>query len=155
MEEARKAKIGDKIMFPLKNDVLLGRGRPFQEFPGNVQLAKIIDDYREAYQAGKKLDKTAISTKSLKLVKDSNGRFLKKEDNIKGFWVDVSDEVAREKVSHGFRTKPRKNAAARQREPDTRSTDGSTGTFSSNGNNKRPKTVHVPSSIFAWNWGVP
>lgn len=116
LEEARKAEIGDTIMFPLKNDVLLGRGRPYQDFPGNVKMADIIDTYRGEYQAGKKLEKTALSAKVVKIVQDDlGGRFLrKKEDDASGIWVQVTDYAAREKVSHGFRTKPRKGNATKQ-----------------------------------------
>jgi hypothetical protein len=32
-----------QIFCPSDNDVLLGRGKPFQEWPGNIQLSNIID----------------------------------------------------------------------------------------------------------------
>ena len=45
-------------------------------------------------------------------IKQDKGRFItKRKEDEYGGWVEVSDEVAREKVSHGFRTKSRKNGA--------------------------------------------
>lgn len=52
----------------------------------------------------------------------SGGRFLKRCDNEWGGWIGVSDEVAQDKVSHGFRTKTRRMNSAllrkRQKEVD-------------------------------------
>jgi hypothetical protein len=77
----------------------------FSDHPGNIHLAILIDQLRNAYQSKNRLDKTAISNEVVCVVKASNGRFLKRcEDDIGG-WTEVSDDLAREKVSHGFRTK--------------------------------------------------
>ena len=177
--------------------VVLGRGNPYQQYPGNLRLAQIIDEHRVAYNTSDKANKTVISKRIVELVKESNGRFLKKrrrrssttrkqktssnkvstttpimasavaaavcsrsgdsvvsdndedpggggsvdqeedddddtaisdgsrgsqpppppsqhgpqeeEDKVEG-WIEVSDDVARNKVSHGFRTKTRRNA---------------------------------------------
>lgn len=108
-ERTAKALAGNAIISPRCSDVLLGRGRPYQEFPGNAKLAEIIDDHREAYQQPqRKLRKTAISNEVLKIIKLSNGRFLKKHESDEGIWVEVSDEIARDKISHSFRTKSKK-----------------------------------------------
>jgi hypothetical protein len=96
------------VSYPVTNDVLLGRGRPFQEFPGNVRLALLIDKYRERYTTAGRCDKAIISQHLLDMIKESKGRFLKKMTDSEG-WVEVSDDVAQDKVSHGFRTKTRRN----------------------------------------------
>jgi hypothetical protein len=96
------------VSYPVTNDVLLGRGRPFQEFPGNVRLALLIDKYRERYFTAGRCDKAIISQHLVDTIKESKGRFLKKTTDSEG-WVEVSDDVARDKVSHGFRTKTRRN----------------------------------------------
>ena len=82
----------------------------FPEFPGNLRLAEIIDHSRSRYQTCSRRDKTIISSEIVQMIKNENGRFLKTsyEGDQRG-WVEVSDEVAREKVSHGFRTKTRRN----------------------------------------------
>ena len=108
-EAEAKAKEIFSIQYPLSTDVLLGRGRPFQEFAGNIRLAEIIEEHREIYQQSKrKFDKTDISNRILKIIKTSNGRFLKKDDADEGAWVEVSDEMARQKISHCFRSKAKK-----------------------------------------------
>lgn len=84
------------ILFPQENDVLLGRGRPYQEYPGNRKLAMIINQRKEEYKASGKLRKTELTNIILQDIKVSGGRFLKKSDDGK-FWVVVSDEIAREK----------------------------------------------------------
>jgi hypothetical protein len=38
-------------VLPTKLDVLLGRGRPYQEHHGNRRLATMIDQYRSRYEA--------------------------------------------------------------------------------------------------------
>lgn len=97
------------ILYPLENDVLLGRGRPYQEFSGNKKLALIIQQRKEEYQGSGKLQKTELTNVILHEIKASGGRFLKKSDDGR-FWVLVNDDVAREKVSHGFRTKTKKQS---------------------------------------------
>jgi hypothetical protein len=108
-EEADKAQANGSILFPLCNDVLLGRGRPYQEFPGNRRMAELVEEHREVHQSGSKLEKTALANKITYIIKDPNGRFLKKTEGENGDWVEVTDKVAREKVSHAFRTKTRRN----------------------------------------------
>ena len=85
---------------------MLGRGKPFQEYPGNVRLAILVDRYRERYMEAGRCDKAIISQHLVDQIKNADGRFLKKLTSD-GNWVEVSDEVARDKVGHGFRTKPR------------------------------------------------
>jgi len=95
------------LEFPLSTDVLLGRGRPFQEFPGNRRLAMLVEQHRNQYQSSDKLGKTAISLDIVRAIKSGGGRFLKRSEEAGG-WTVVADGVAREKVSHNFRTKTRR-----------------------------------------------
>lgn len=85
-----------RILFPRANDVLLGRGRPYQEFFGNRMMATMIADMKEEYQASGKNRKTEVTNIVLQRVKQSGGRFLKKTDDTK-FWVPATDDVARDK----------------------------------------------------------
>jgi hypothetical protein len=95
----------DTIIIPKPCDVLLGRGRPFQEFPGNVTLNDKLDEQRELYRGrNSRKDKTNISREILEKITRNGGRFLKKEGD---HWIEVADLVAREKIAHGFRM-PRK-----------------------------------------------
>ena len=85
---------------PANVDVLLGKGKPIQEFRGNLRLSAIIDDYTGQYDAKSKAEKTALAAEMVQKVKASLGRFLSKES---GTWMEVSDDLARDKVSHMFR----------------------------------------------------
>jgi hypothetical protein len=112
-----KPKAEGRIDHPRSADVVLGRGRPFQEFPGNVRLAFLIEQQRQVYQALDRLNKTALSLEIVKLVKNTGGRFLKRcEDDIGG-WIEVADDVARDKVSHGFRTKTKRKSQSSPDQP--------------------------------------
>ena len=90
------------------NDVLLGRGIPIQSHEGNLKLAILIEKYADDHKAGSRHEKVYITWKILKSVKtDRGGRFLEKVGTDKAtdcYWREVDDNVARAKVSYGFRT---------------------------------------------------
>ena len=93
--------------YPLERDVLLGRGRPYQEWPGNVHLVKLVDEVRDQYlEATDRFDKTLLTMDIVAKVQADGGRFLQRLDGtkVKG-WQQVPNDVARDKVSHTFRTK--------------------------------------------------
>jgi hypothetical protein len=46
------------------------------------------------------------------MVKEAGARFLKRDSSSGDEWVEVSDEVAREKVGHIFRMKTKRGAAS-------------------------------------------
>jgi hypothetical protein len=89
------------IYDPLPNDVLLGRGKPIQERPGNVRFRDMLDKHMGKYEQGKKGGKSKVSAYIVRIVKDGGGRFLKELED--GEWVEVDEATALEKVSHAFR----------------------------------------------------
>jgi len=94
-------------LLPQPKDALLGRGRPFQNFPGNLALTDIINVNRTRYAASKKMDKKIITTEIVNGIRNSGGRFLRRvnDDNHSEIdWEEVDFETARLKVSHSFRT---------------------------------------------------
>eukprot|EP00934_Nitzschia_sp_Nitz4_P002781 Nitzschia sp. Nitz4//scaffold32_size149145//49056//50746//NITZ4_002873-RA/size149145-processed-gene-0.91-mRNA-1//1//CDS//3329548051//2771//frame0 len=98
------AKVGktDLVSLPLRSDILLGRGKPIQQAPGNLRLAAIVDSYvLEYHKLVNKQDKTALASDIVRMVKSVSARFLTKES---GVWMEVTDDIAREKVSGLFRT---------------------------------------------------
>ena len=100
----------NQLDYPTTLDVLLGRGRPYQKFPGNLQLSNMIDARQAVYQAAtQQLEKTAISNGILVAIKEMGARLLKRSD-CGQYWVEVSDLVAREKVSHGFRNNAKRDS---------------------------------------------
>ncbi len=90
------------ILNPTTFDVIMGRGRQGQSRPGNRQYRQLLLTYRSKYESANNFEKTLVAELVLKIMKERGCRFLKKSDESVG-WVEVSDEVAREKISHAFR----------------------------------------------------
>jgi len=97
------------IIVPGPRDVLLGRGRLIQENMGNIRYRNLIESYRDQYDIARKKEKTRLTVEIVQKVNNDGGRFLKQfnEDGEGTTWVEVSTNVAREKVSHSFRDKRR------------------------------------------------
>eukprot|EP00934_Nitzschia_sp_Nitz4_P002914 Nitzschia sp. Nitz4//scaffold95_size97785//49428//50956//NITZ4_004668-RA/size97785-augustus-gene-0.99-mRNA-1//1//CDS//3329560475//2904//frame0 len=85
------------------NDVLFGRGKTVVEHPGNLRFRTIVGMKMDEYEAASRLEKTCMTENIVQLVKDSRGRFLKRDDG--GDWEEVDDETARKKVAHAFRNR--------------------------------------------------
>lgn len=94
--------MSSNIIVPGRLDVLFGRGKPIQEHYGNLRYHALLDSYQSAYEEAKKFDKMEIAQKTVDQVHIYSGRFLKQEGAV---WSAVEDSVAREKVSHAFRTR--------------------------------------------------
>jgi hypothetical protein len=103
---------GSSIL-PRSSDVLLGRGRPYQEFPGNVRFSHLIDEFLEEYAGGSKRVKTQTIDRVMDRVKETwGGQFLKKTGKENGDWTEANPADSREKVSHVFRAKLRRRGGS-------------------------------------------
>ena len=98
------------ISKPERFDILLGRGKGFFEWEGNIRFMDIVSKYQEAYQNTKKGSKDQIFDMALEEILTVSGeegstvvRFLKKISNNK-YQVATSDEVSA-KVKHRLREK--------------------------------------------------
>jgi len=89
-----------KIFFPHRFDVLFGRGKFTREHTGNLRAAHLVNMWTQKYDEAGKYGKTEIAERIVSIIHESDGRFLKWE---KSGWVEVEDELARQKVSHWFR----------------------------------------------------
>ena len=84
----------------------------FQSHSGNIRLHKVVSAFRSRYAQARRHEKTEIAEEIVQFIQTTvspesqPGRFLKRieEDEC---WVVVSDAVARDKVSHALRGKPR------------------------------------------------
>ena len=106
IEEKRKSAeaLAGKIVTANTNDVVLGRGKSFQNHPGNQKLSMIIEQNQTRYQLANRNDKTTISKDLVALVQnDMGGRFLQKDEQNPSFWTVASEQASRLKVAHGFR----------------------------------------------------
>jgi hypothetical protein len=91
------------IYDPLPNDILLGRGKPIQERPGNVRFRDMLDKNMDKYDQGVTGAKTKVSAYIVHMVKEEGGRFLKELQD--GGWVEIDETTARKRVSHAFRAR--------------------------------------------------
>jgi hypothetical protein len=127
LEDQRQAQADEKLRqgmsranctdYPSPRDVLLGKGKPYQDFSGNVRLWELIEDNRSLHQSSAKAEKTVLTRTIVNLVHQEKGRFLKRDESssggselLVGCWQEVDEETARKKVSHAFRSKQPKGA---------------------------------------------
>lgn len=125
MDKKQQEKAEARVL-PRPNDVLLGRGRPFQLYSGNLALGAKIDQNRSRYTKAKKMDKKIITSEIVQSIHKCGGRFLKKANNETGNdvdWEEVGFETARLKVSHSFRT----NSKCHSENEDTWNNSGNVG----------------------------
>ncbi|CAJ1965029.1 unnamed protein product [Cylindrotheca closterium] len=93
------------IGVPFPQDVLLGKGTPFQNHPGNSNLRQVVSDRYKEYEKAQKGLKKVIAKEIVDAIRGNGGLFLK-QDGKK--WIPVNGEVAVLKVSAAFRTLRRK-----------------------------------------------
>jgi hypothetical protein len=90
-----------KILLPHRFDVLFGRGNKVRCHTGNLRALHLVNLWKTRYDgAANRSKKAEISERIVSIVHESGGRFLEWEDNG---WVEVEDEMARDKIAHYFR----------------------------------------------------
>ena len=100
------AKHATGFICPTSDDILLGRGRSLQNFPGNKNLSRIIKSYFPSFVKANKRGKTRIAVEVVEYVQTQIGaRFLRRKDTNPDLWEEVNNAVARSKVAHDFRNK--------------------------------------------------
>ncbi|CAJ1965027.1 unnamed protein product [Cylindrotheca closterium] len=106
LEQLRKH---ERLKYPLRHiigvpsaqDVLLGKGTPFQNHAGNKSLRQVVSDRYKEYEKAQKGLKKVIAKEIVDAIRGNGGLFLK-QDGKK--WIPVNGEVAVLKVSAAFRT---------------------------------------------------
>lgn len=94
-----------RIIVPSLSDIKFGRGKPFREHVGNMRLHQLLDDKLPEYSAAARLqDKTAMIKEIVDTIRAEGARFLKQESPQLP-WLEVDEKQAKEKVSHGFRSR--------------------------------------------------
>ena len=70
--------------------VLLGRGKPFQNHWGNLQMVKLLEEREEEYKQADRFQKTCLSWEMVKKIqREYDGRFLEKDDALDQWYVCV------------------------------------------------------------------
>ncbi|KAL3931867.1 MAG: hypothetical protein SGBAC_011110 [Bacillariaceae sp.] len=83
-------------------DILLGRGRGFQNHTGNKRMRNIVENYKMRYHSLNRMDKRKMVQQVYDKVIEGGARFLKKLENEEA-WVVVDLPIALQKVSHTMR----------------------------------------------------
>lgn len=114
-QERQACEVAD-VMVPGSFDILVGKGRPFQDHPGNIRLREWIKQHQSSYEKAQKYEKKKLVQNVIEMVRSKGGRFLKDDG---GHWIQVQGTVALAKVGHLFRDKkgrrdPKAAAAIKQ-----------------------------------------
>jgi len=96
---------------PGQFDVILGRGSGYHFHPGNIRLRELIEARVDEHtNCQTQNDKVNLTLELVKEVQSEGGRFLQRTATD---WTVVTDQKARQKVSHTFRNI--RNAANRKK----------------------------------------
>eukprot|EP00546_Thalassionema_frauenfeldii_P004374 CAMPEP_0178913472 /NCGR_PEP_ID=MMETSP0786-20121207/10860_1 /TAXON_ID=186022 /ORGANISM="Thalassionema frauenfeldii, Strain CCMP 1798" /LENGTH=365 /DNA_ID=CAMNT_0020586215 /DNA_START=112 /DNA_END=1212 /DNA_ORIENTATION=- len=88
-----------------QNDVLCGRGGLTNHHPGNVFFRRLVRMKQESYLLATKREKAGVAKEIVDLIRclTPPGRFLKKDAQNPGHWIEIGDRKAREKTSQALR----------------------------------------------------
>ena len=98
----KRKKSEGTIQEPAEYDILCGKDKTYSKHPGNLAYIDLIASYSGRYQqATTKQEKMRITKEIVSHMKNKYGsRFIK----VKGQgWQEISDQMARDKVSHALR----------------------------------------------------
>ena len=110
-DTAETSSSSTKTENPSDADVLLGRGKPYQNHPGNRYMLGLVDKFRDQYQRAERKEKHTIIEEVLSLIEEKGGRFLQRAD-YDNKWVEVNKAISYRKVGHAFRSKARRNGGS-------------------------------------------
>ncbi|VEU39924.1 unnamed protein product [Pseudo-nitzschia multistriata] len=95
---------GEGVPEPRPTDVICGRGKMTASHPANRRFRELVDSHKASYQNSKRRDeKTRITCELVDKLR-GEGRFVLFDPHTK-LWYEVSEEYAREKVSHSLRSR--------------------------------------------------
>jgi len=95
---------GEGVPEPMPTDVICGRGKMTASHPANRRFRELVDSHKASYQNSKRRDeKTRITCELVDKLR-GEGRFVLFDPSTK-LWYEVSEEYAREKVSHSLRSR--------------------------------------------------
>jgi len=111
-------------------DVLMGHSPRLRVHAGNIAFNEIIATKFEQYCSSTKRDKTALSWEILDTIHSKGGKFLKQDKKDDALWKEVSNAVARDKVSSSFRGKLKKKKKEMKREKEASQSSSRIGSLS-------------------------
>mmetsp|Transcript_100172 Transcript_100172/g.150180 ORF Transcript_100172/g.150180 Transcript_100172/m.150180 type:complete len:413 (+) Transcript_100172:151-1389(+) len=103
-----------RITTPNPEDILLGRGKPYQEHPGNEFMRHLSDLNKDLYANLPRDKRGAVANRLMDHLRKMGVRFLKRDDrHTEGgctkavVWEEATSGEAYEKMCHSLRAKPR------------------------------------------------
>lgn len=97
------------VEHPESDDVLLGKGRSCQEYPGNQAMNRMIDERARDYCAADKDQKSYIASRIVEQIQ-IHGRFLERKEG-EGWKLVMDQTTLRNKITQAFRVRNRVSAA--------------------------------------------
>lgn len=94
---------GEVVKGPLPNDVICGRGGKANTHPGNVSFREEAKKLRSWYESSSKSEKFTISSFLVDIVRERGGRFLKRNPDHAGRWIEADNSDVRKKASQSLR----------------------------------------------------
>ena len=88
---------------PRPGDVLLGRGRRGLNWPGNVELRKIIKESSLQYEVVDRYEKQLMAHTVYHKMAKRGARFLKPLDRERDLFLEVEQKEACDRIAHLFR----------------------------------------------------
>eukprot|EP00980_Cylindrotheca_fusiformis_P030535 scaffold24991_cov113-Cylindrotheca_fusiformis.AAC.1 len=95
---------------PTLTDVLLGRGRHFQEFPGNIAFRAYLEDRTDEYDKADNAGKSTLTQRIVRSFYAAGTRFLRLSAPANGIpsWEEANSQEVCRKVSQCYRSARRK-----------------------------------------------
>ncbi|KAL7426455.1 hypothetical protein ACHAXH_000613 [Discostella pseudostelligera] len=93
----------DETTTPSTHDVICGRGGKANTHPGNISFRNEAKKLREWYDSSSKSEKFTISSYLVDIVRERGGRFLMRDKNVPGRWLEAESGDVRKKASQALR----------------------------------------------------
>eukprot|EP00934_Nitzschia_sp_Nitz4_P009472 Nitzschia sp. Nitz4//scaffold66_size103028//94881//96508//NITZ4_004516-RA/size103028-processed-gene-0.17-mRNA-1//1//CDS//3329556404//9462//frame0 len=92
-----------KLDIPTRRDVLAGKGKSMQDFPGTVFMRTLIEKYSYQYaRSATNVEKAKVRTGIVEAIRASGGRFLKRDETYTGWWTTSNEKEIQEKMQKAF-----------------------------------------------------
>lgn len=90
------------VLNPHSKDILFGRGRKYQNHPGNQRMRELMAEYKSKYQSLRRFRKHDLVKELYEKLTEDGVRFLKKIEG-QDAWLEVEAYIALQKVCHALR----------------------------------------------------
>jgi hypothetical protein len=103
----------ETVRSPKDADILIGRGKPFQNHAGNKHMRGLVEQHKDRYNSADRDMRKLVALDVLDMLTARGSRFLKRpfrkaniSSNVDDGWEVASRDEACEKLCHALRSKP-------------------------------------------------